>query len=378
MKDNALGRLAGQCRRRLQAIFSADGRSRARGLLHRVHPAVLLLVAAGSLCFAVAMFMSAYFIQPEDSAVVMHFGEQQYLDDGPDGGDGGELPSTASEEDGQPEAEENPQADGESEMFTILLVGTQDDWNTDTIMVARLDTQNRTLNVISIPRDTKVNVRRNPAKINAAYGAAKNADDPMAGINGLRRELASLIGFYPNYYAMVDMQAFVTLVDELGGVSFNVPVTVTEDVGDMTIQLEKGETVLDGKTALGLMRHRHKYADQDFTRMRVQQDFLMAIARQTLQLGNLFKINRFAEIAEENLTTNLGFRDMVWCLSQLLAMEIENVRFETLPVTMTREGGGADPTYVFVKPEEALALINEMINPYSAPITSENVIHPLR
>ena len=105
--------------------------------------------------------------------------------------------------------------------YNILIVGTDDDGGrTDTIMIARLDTNDHTVAIMSIPRDTLIESAMTVPKINGAYSYAGKGEK---GIRNLKSHLATLLGFEVDGYAMVDLDAFVQLVDLVGGVEFEVP-----------------------------------------------------------------------------------------------------------------------------------------------------------
>ena len=285
----------------------------------------------------------------------------------PEGADPEPTPTAVPEE----ESTRVPLGDGLSigrleGMYTILVVGTDGTSNTDTIMVARLDVKNSKLNVMSIPRDTQVNVRRSMKKINAAWAAGGYGGE---GINLLKKELKTVIGFVPDYYVLVDLNCFVQLVDAIGGVWFDVPRNMNYDDRDQNlhIHLEKGWQQLNGEEAIQLVRFRKNnngtgYLMGDIERVELHHDFLKAVAGQTLQLGNLFKIPEFVSIAQENLDTDLEGGYILWFVQQLMKLKEEDIAFYTLPVA-----SGAlyrEEDYALVKERETLELVNETINPY--------------
>lgn len=342
----------------------------------RVHPIALIMLAIGSLCFSAAAFWQAYFVPPSIEGSLLPPGLAAGPFD-PGAAEDKDAPDTVEVAAENPEPGSTPVPIGRKQgSYTVLLVGTQDDYNTDTIMICHLNTKDGTLNVVSIPRDTKVNTKRSLKKINGAYGESKKKGEPESGINGLISELATLIGFPVDCYAMVDMKAFKQLVDAIDGVDFNVPVNMKKNTGDMMIDLKKGEQHLNGDEALQLMRYRGYNGSggvdhDDFGRMQMQQEFLKAVAKQTLQIKNVSKIDDFVKIAEENLKTNLNIRHMGWFAQELMKLNLDNINFATLPVNAKQNS----QSYLFVKPTEALAMINEMINPFTEEITGKNVVH---
>ena len=105
--------------------------------------------------------------------------------------------------------------------YNILIVGTDDDGTrTDTIMIARMDVKDHTVAIMSIPRDTLIESSMTVPKINGAYGYAGKGEK---GIKNLKSHLSTLLGFEVDGYAIVNLNAFVELVDLVDGVEFDVP-----------------------------------------------------------------------------------------------------------------------------------------------------------
>ncbi|MDR2670546.1 MAG: LCP family protein [Oscillospiraceae bacterium] len=265
-------------------------------------------------------------------------------------------------------------------VYTIILAGTDmDDYHTDVLMVAALDTVNGKLDVLAIPRDTQVAVRRASKKINAAWGVGMNVrsgdkSERVAGAIGqLRAELKTVIGFVPDAYAVVDLKGFVRLVDAMGGVEFDVPQDMyySDASQDLYVNLKKGRQVLNGDKAIQLVRFRSTYVEGDMKRVEVQQAFLTEAFKQLLTVKHIFKLPEFAAIAQENLRTDLSLGQMVWFGQELLKLEEDSITFYTLPGDATASYLGT--SYLLVDRDAALALINETINPFTKDITAENV-----
>ena len=88
-------------------------------------------------------------------------------------------------------------------VYTVLLAGRDDaSGNTDTILLARLDTLQHRLDLVSIPRDTLVNLDWAVRKLNAVYAGTANSGGTAS--EGLRREIRKLCGFSPDCCAVVD------------------------------------------------------------------------------------------------------------------------------------------------------------------------------
>ena len=110
-------------------------------------------------------------------------------------------------------------------VYTLLLAGQDDgNANTDTLMVARLDSGEHRIDVVSIPRDTMINTAWKIRKINAAYAMGPYNNE--SGAASLSRQIARLTGFEPDCYAILDLDAFRQVIDAMGGVRFEVPMAM--------------------------------------------------------------------------------------------------------------------------------------------------------
>ena len=168
------------------------------------------------------------------------------------------------------------------DFHTFLLLGTDDgNGNADTIMVGAFDLKNNKISVVSVPRDTLVDVSRKIKKINSAYG--------MGGVDQMLDELKPILGFRPDHYITVDIQAFIEVVDELGGVNYYVPEDMFhEDGAGFTINLKEGQQLLNGHQALQLVRYRgYKNGSADLGRMQTQQKFIRQLPPSESTADNL-------------------------------------------------------------------------------------------
>lgn len=249
--------------------------------------------------------------------------------------------------------------------YTFLLVGSDlDAYHADTLMVASYDSNAGIINLISIPRDTRVDVKRTPQKINAAFG--------LGGIEKLSHEVQSLLGFMPQYYLNVELEGFVELVDIIGGVEFDVPVDMKRDDNyqDLHIDLKAGLQVLDGEKAIQLVRYRG-YPEADLKRVRVQQDFIIAALKQCVSLSNLTKASDIIKVAQKYLDTNMPLRDMQWFARNLVGLDTANIFTYTLPIG--KEGQKNGHFYIYLDKSATLELVNSTVNPYLTDILPSDV-----
>ena len=264
----------------------------------------------------------------------------------------------------------------DKEKYTFLLLGTDDgNGNTDVIMLATLDTSSArgySLNVVNIPRDTLVNVSWTPKLANTIYSVMKKngtEEDEMAGV---REKFATISGYEVDFFVVVDLKAFVALVDAVGGIYFDVPRSMkySDPAQNLYIDVAKGPQTLDGKKALQLVRFR-SYSSADIGRIEMTQQFLMAAAKQILENKSSIKITSMANIFLNYVKTDLNLDNVIWFAQELFKLDAENISFDTIPANTNDSVNGRSYVTIYVK--EWLELINEKLNPFSVPITLDNV-----
>ena len=234
---------------------------------------------------------------------------------------------------------------------------------------------------MSLPRDTMTNVSWNNKKLNTVYNYYKGRDKETQvekGMTALKIHVGKLTGILPDFYMMVEWDAVGELVNAIGGVTFDVPYDMHYDdpVQDLHIHQEKGERRLTGEDAMEVIRWRKnngKYGNfqiGDSGRMKIQQDFLMAVAKECLQLKHLMNASEFARIFTENINTDLNVGNLIWFGQQAIGMNAEqDIRFHTMPYTpYTR-----NTAYVLPVVDELLAILNDGLNPYKEEITAEDL-----
>ena len=250
--------------------------------------------------------------------------------------------------------------------YTFALFGTDDgNGNTDTIMIASFDTLNYTMDIVSIPRDTMVNVSWSTKKINSLYGAG-GVERSMSG-------LADILGFGLDFYVLVDLKAFEKLIDEIGGVYYNVPIDMeyNDDAQDLFINIKKGEQYVLGKDAVKIMRFRSGYLNRDIGRIGTQQDFLKTAAHQIVENKNKINLSTLANVFLNYVDTDLTYGNIIWFAQQFFKMDMENLNFHMMPGNLNDYAyhGGRSVSYVTIYVEEWLDLINKYLNPFNEDMT---------
>ena len=266
--------------------------------------------------------------------------------------------------------QQEERADG---VYSVLVVGTDKvGLNTDTILVASLDSVNNQASVMSIPRDTMSNVNRNVKKINAAYSiGAKNG---KGNVENLKDEVSDLIGFEVDNYVVVNLTAFEELIDAIGGVTINVPRNMNYDdpYQDLHIHIDKGLQTLNGKQAVGFVRYRSGYAEGDIGRVKAQQLFIEALVNQVATPATVTKMPKLINIVLDNMDTDLTNGELLWFGKEVLEIDMAtNFNMFVLPGEPQYVRG---VSYYLPNESEILAIVNEYFNPKETPITSLNVV----
>ena len=274
-----------------------------------------------------------------------------------------------------------PVSDGErksEDFYTVLILGrdTGGGGNTDTMLLASYDVTNQKATVMSIPRDTMVNVDWDVKKINSVYN---NYGGGEKGINALYKEISQLVGFQPDYRVIVEWEAVGEIVDAIGGVYFDVPrdMDYEDPYQDLSIHISKGYQLLDGEQAMGVVRFRdgkNGYANGDIGRIETQQAFLKAVIEQMLQIKNVTKINEFAKVFQKNVTTDLSFQNILWFAQQAIfgGLKVEDVNFVTMPykgVSAWSRYYHQNLSYVVPVADELLELVNNELSPFTQVFT---------
>jgi LCP family protein required for cell wall assembly len=206
--------------------------------------------------------------------------------------------------------------DGASRVTMLLLGLDYRDWESgegaprsDTMILLTVDPINRTVGMLSIPRDLWVNIPGgyNPERINMAYRLGELYKYENGGGPGLAMEtVEELLGVPIDYYAQVDFYAFERFIDEIGGVKLNVPEAITVDpMGDNnTKKLKPGVQTLPGNIALAYARVR-KNAGDDFGRAERQQQVILAIRDRIISFDMLPTLIQKSGVLYEELSAGV-------------------------------------------------------------------------
>jgi LCP family protein required for cell wall assembly len=236
--------------------------------------------------------------------------------------------------------------------FTVLVLGGDNDFRTDSIMVVGIDPIAHTMAMASIPRDT-INMPLpgggtfTKQKINAFYDFA--ASHPATYPQGPGRATADMVGtalgIKIDFYAATTFQGFINIVTAFGGVKVTLPVAISDPVYQVTttirgIRFPKGAQTLTGPRALIYVRTRH--GDNDFERQRRQQFFLLSAGRQLL--ANPAKLAALIGAAR-NLITDFPLTEIPGLLTVMSSIDAGSIRQAVLGPTTYEEGASCPCGY---------------------------------
>ncbi|GAA0350615.1 LCP family protein [Bacillus horti] len=213
------------------------------------------------------------------------------------------------------------------EPFAVAIMGTDGragggGYNTDVLLVAVVDPNDKGITMLSIPRDTKAEIPGYSGyrKVNSAYayGELKRASQERngemiteTGPSLVKKTLSNLLDIPIDFHVQIGFDGFVDVVDAVDGVRVNVSRSMQYDdpIDGTHIRLEPGEQTLDGKNALDYVRHRLdnrgvSYYSSDFERNERQQEVIRAVIGKLLSIQGMTNLDNVIEAIADNVSTN--------------------------------------------------------------------------
>lgn len=197
---------------------------------------------------------------------------------------------------------------------SILFMGVDEsekraddgDGRSDAMLVATLNNRAKTVKLVSIPRDSYVYIPDIGKKDKITHAHA------FGGTRGTIETIEGMLDIPIDYYVKMNFNAFIEVVDALGGIDLdvNIPREFVElDENDQrVIELKPGQQHLDGKHALALARTRK--IDNDVERGKRQQEILYAILKETASVKSIIKYGDVIDAVGNNMKTNMKFNEM--------------------------------------------------------------------
>ncbi|TDM03826.1 LCP family protein [Macrococcus carouselicus] len=175
---------------------------------------------------------------------------------------------------------------------------------TDAMILATFNRDKRQVRLVSIPRDTLSYIPSVGYYDKITHAHADGG--PTSSMNAVE----TLFNVPVDYYVRINMQAFVDIIDELGGIYFNVPFDINEPTKNDhgRIKVQQGYQKINGDQALALVRSRH--VDTDLGRGRRQVEMIEAIMKKAKNTDSLAKIDELVEIVGNNAKHNMTFDDI--------------------------------------------------------------------
>ncbi len=208
--------------------------------------------------------------------------------------------------------------------YNVLLMGTDAEGGlTDVMMIYQIDPEHQLVNVLSIPRDTRILFQGRTEKINAAHSYGRQQKLTDGGDRGDEyaiRAVKALTGIPIHHYVCISTSAFREIIDQLDGFDFDVPqdMKYNDDWQDLHIDLKKGMQHLDGDKAEQLVRFR-SYPNGDIDRVKVQQAALKALIKQKVNPVYLARVGDiFRNIMDKQVNTDLTVPEAIGMAQNIL------------------------------------------------------------
>lgn len=209
----------------------------------------------------------------------------------------------------------------------ILLIGSdsrgEESARSDTIMIAQYHPKKHSYKLISIMRDSYVDIpNHGKNKINAAFA--------LGGPELLRQTIKENFNVDVKYYAIVDFDGFIHLIDEAfpSGVEIEVEKAMS---AYLDVPLQPGLQRLDGEHLLSYVRFRYDTMG-DFDRVKRQQKAMKEVASQFASFQTLSKLPKLVGVMKPYVNTNMDTSDIIYIGKDYLSKENRNIETFRIPV----------------------------------------------
>ncbi|MBN1873744.1 MAG: LCP family protein [Anaerolineae bacterium] len=276
-----------------------------------------------------------------------------------------------------------------TERVTVLALGIDEreqeegPWRTDTIMVLTLDPVAKQGGVLSIPRDLWVPIPGyKDGRINTAHFLGDLYGYPGGGPALARDTVEYNLGEPIHYYARINFQGFVELVNLIGGVDIYVDETINDptypdyNYGYDPLYIEAGFHHFDGEMALKYARTRH--GSSDFDRARRQQQVMLAVLDRVTSMEMLptlaKNMPKLYDIMQASVQTDLALDQILALANVTTQVEHTNIRFGVIDQTSTQPWVTPDGAQVLVPIREKMREVRDYI--FTATLPTPTVTLP--
>jgi len=253
--------------------------------------------------------------------------------------------------------------------LNVLLLGVdarpgEADARTDSMILVSIDRDTKKIAMVSIPRDTMVEI--------PGHGTEKiNSANAFGGADLATETVESLLDIKIPYYVKTNFEGFKDIVDTLGGVDLEVEKRMYYPQED--IDLRPGQQRLMGDDALGYVRYRHD-ALGDITRAERQQKFLASLTREMLRAKTIIKLPKLVPQLMDAVETNLGIKDAIFLAKAGANLDSDSIVTATLPGTFLNYKG---VSYWKADDEKAKIVLNDLFRGVKlATITGPDITVP--
>lgn len=261
--------------------------------------------------------------------------------------------------------------------LNILLLGTdqrsgQSNWRTDTIILLTINQQEKTVGMLTIPRDLYVNIPEiGKQRINTADFYGYYYHYPGGGPNLIKQTIEQNLGIRVHYFVRGGFEAFRQAIDILGGIQVDVDCALYEqdfydDYGHATLNFQPGVQVMDGVTALRYARSR--YTTNDYDRGRRQRKVILAMWDKATSLNLLPKWPELYQQMSDSIETDLGPTEMAALAYIGTQLKMDKIKSRAIDNRST---------IPYVTPEGAQVLlpnaekIHQVLVEFFAPVTDQ-------
>ena len=246
----------------------------------------------------------------------------------------------------------------------------------DVIMIVSVDPVQRKAALISIPRDLWVEIPgHGENRINSAYFYGELDGTQGAGPGLTMRTIEHNLGLTIDYYARLDFECFKRIIDILGGITVDVPEPIRDSrypdahYGYMSIYIPAGRQHMNGETTLRYVRARHE--SSDFSRMRRQQQVLLAVRDKALRLDIIPSLPELIPLLGRALSTDLPLEDLLGIANLATQIELQDVQFRVIDESLTIPYVAPDGGQVLLpKLDRIRTMLGEML--HDAPLSSQS------
>lgn len=228
---------------------------------------------------------------------------------------------------------------------------------TDTMMLMKVNFETGAIDLLSLPRDTRVLVKGKEDKLNHAHA--------YGGTSLTMATVRDFLNLDIDYFVKVDYRAVKGIVDAIGGVEIDVPqrMRYNDPTADppLRINLEPGLQILDGNKAHDFLRFRSGYKEGDLGRIKAQQYFMKELVKQTLKPKNILKLPKLVETYFDYVETNIPISAMLKGVGAANKIDVENMNTHTIEGYNQRIDG---LDYLIYDRQAKEAIVREMFEDY--------------